>query len=237
MERLKIANRPNTYEEFENLYDVNEELCFTKDLPTPEELILHIENIDSSKSIGVLDVNKRQCIDVLVGIPDIVCCIYVTWIPTGIFPTTWSKGIVTLIPKPGVLTDPVNWRPITQTSVFSKLIYRRLYDHLETFGIFSKFQYGILPRRSTQTASFELTKHIYSALYNKNIFGSACLDVSKAFDCVNHRLLLYKLRAVGLSNSSITWFSSYLDRSQCVLFDNVLSSVMCNKSGIGQGTI
>ena len=171
MERLKIANRPNTYEDFENLYDVNEELCFTKDLPTPEELILHIENIDSSKSIGVLDVNIRQCLDVLVGIPDIVCCIYVTSIQTGIFRMTWSKGIVTLIPKPGVLTDPRNWRPITQTSVFSKLIYRRLYDHLETFGILSKFQYGFLPRRSTQMASFELTKHIYSALNNKKIFG------------------------------------------------------------------
>ena len=139
------------------------------------------------------------------------------------------------------MSNPGNWRPITQTSIFAKLfekiIYRRLYDHLENNNIFSKYQYGFLPNRSTQTASFDLTKHIYSALNNKKIFGSACLDVSKAFDCVNHRLLLYKLRSVGLSVASISWFKSYLQRSQCVLFDNVVSSVSVNPSGIGQGTI
>ena len=54
---------------------------------------------------------------------------------------------------------------------------------------------------------------------------------------MNHRLLLYKLRCVGLSQPSITWFTSYLRRSQCVVFDNVLSSVKKVQSGIGQGTI
>ena len=110
-------------------------------------------------------------------------------------------------------------------------------DRLIINEIFSKFQYGFLPNRSTQSASFDLAKHMYSALNNKKIFGAACLDVSKAFDCVNHRLLLYKLWSVGLSLPSIAWFTSYLQRSQCVLFENVLSSVKTNKSGIGQGTI
>ena len=166
---------------------------------------------------------------------------YVTSLQTGIFPSIWSKGVVSLIPKPGNLSDPGNWRPITQTSLFSKLfekiIYRRLFDHLDNEQIFSKSQYGFLPKKSTQIAAFDLTKHVYSALNNKKIFGSACLDVSKAFDCVNHRLLLYKLRCVGLSQPSITWFTSNLRRSQCVVFDNVLSSVKKVQSGIGQGTI
>ena len=241
VERLNIVTPDNTFMDFENLYNVNEELCFTNDLPTPEELLLHAENIDRSKSSAVPDVSIRQCIDVLLGIPDIVCCIYVTSIQSGIFPSVWSKGIVSLIPKSGDLTDPGNWRPITQTPIFSKLfeklIYRRLFDHLDTYDIFSKFQYGFLPGRSTQTACFDLTKHIYSALNNKKIFGSACLDVSKAFDSVNHRLLLYKLRAIGLSKFSLDWFKSYLKRSQCVLFENTLSCVLPNKSRIGQGTI
>ena len=240
-ERPNIVTPDNTFMDFENLYNVNEELCFTKDLPTPEELLLHAENIDRSKSSGVPEISIRQCSDVLSGIPDIVCCIYVTSIQSGIFPSVWSKDIVSLIPKSGDLSDPGNWRPITQTPVFSKmyekLIYRRLFDHLDTYDLFSKFQYCFLPGRSTQTACFDLTKHIYSALNNKKIFGSASLDVSKAFDSVNHRLLLYKLRAIGLSRFSLDWFTSYLKRSQCVLFENTLLCVVPNKSGIGQGTI
>ena len=140
-----------------------------------------------SKSSGVPDINIKQCLDLLTGIPDAMCCIYITSIRTCTFPSVWSTGSVTLIPKSGNLGDPGNWRPITQTSVFSKIfekiIYNRLYNHLETQNIFSKFQYGFLPKRSMQTASFDLLKNIYSALNNNKIFGSACLDVSKAFDC------------------------------------------------------
>ena len=241
VDRLNIIDPNNNYGYFENLYTVDDELCFLNDPPTEAEVLLHSANIDMTKSSGVLDVNIRQCKDILECIPEIICCIYVTSIRTGIFPPVWSRGLVSLIPKQGSLTDPGNWRPITQTSIFAKIfekiIYRRLYDHLDVNNIFSKFQYGFLPNRSTQTATFDLTKHIYSALNNKKIFGSACLDVSKAFDCVNHRLLLYKLRSIGLSDTCITWFSSYLHRSQSVLFDNKVSSVKANVSGIGQGTI
>ena len=171
IDRLEITDPDNTFHDFENLYAVNDELCFLNDLPTPDELILYVENIDLSKSSGVKDVNIKQCKDVLTGIPDIICCIYVTLLQTGIFPSIWSKGLVWFIQKQGNLSDPGNWRPITQTSVFSKLfkknIYRRLYDHLDNHGIFSKFQYGFLPKRSTQPATFDLAKHVFSSLNNK----------------------------------------------------------------------
>ena len=241
VERLNILDPVNNYNDFEHLYDIDRVLCFADDLPVPAEILLYTENVDLTKSSGVPDINIRQCVDLLGGIPDIVCCIYVTSIRTGIFPTVWSSGQVTLLPKPGDLSDPGNWRPITQTSVFSKLfekiIYNRLFEHLDRNNIFSNHQYGFRPKLSTQTATFDLTKHVYSALNNKKIFGAACLDVSKAFDSVNHRLLLYKLRAVGLSPLSISWFTSYLNRSQSLIFDNVRSNVLSNMSGIGQGTI
>ena len=80
--------------------------------------------------------------------------------------------------------------------------------------ILSKYQFGFLPCKSTQMAVFDLLKHIYSSLDNKKIFGSACLDISQAFDCINHALLMSKLRKIGLSEMSLNWFSSYLDRSK-----------------------
>ena len=241
VKRLQIRNPNNTLQDFVNLYEIDNELCFSNNLPAPTELMIYVKNIDLTKSSGVIDVNIRQCVDLLEGIPDIICCIYVTSIRTGIFPTVWSKGQVSLIPKVGDLSDPGNWRPITQTSIFSKLfekiIYNRLSDHIDRNNIFTGFQYGFRPNRSTQTATFDLIKHTYSALNNKKIFGMACLDVSKAFDSVNHRLLLYKLRAVGLSPLSIAWFSSYLNRSQTLTFDSKISSALPYISGIGQGTI
>ena len=94
-----------------------------------------------------------------------------------------------------------------------------------------------MPERSTQLATFDLLKHVYSALNNKKIFGAACLDISKAFNCVNHKILLYKLRSTGLSDISLKWFESYLERTQCVYYDNNLSAVLHTNSGIGQGTI
>ena len=168
---LDILEPNCTYADFEDLYRPTEMICFSNDLPTPAELLLHSNNIDLSKSSGVLDVGIKQCKDIVEGVPDITCCIYVNAIRTGIFPSIWSKGTVTLVPKQCCLSDPGNWRTITQTSIFAKLfeklIYRRLYDHLETNGIFSKSQYGFQSNRSTQTAAFDLSKHIYSALNNK----------------------------------------------------------------------
>ena len=108
---------------------------------------------------------------------------------------------------------------------------------MDTQNIFTKYQYGFLPNKSTQLASFDLLKHIYSSLNNKKIFGAACLGISKAFDCINHKLLLHKLSACGLSNESIVWFKSYLTQCQVVIFDGKLSKYICTKSGIGQGTI
>ena len=98
-------------------------------------------------------------------------------------------------------------------AVLEKIVHKRLLAHLMENEILSKYQFGFLPGKSTQLAVFDLTKHIYSALNNKKIFASACLDISKAFDCINHRILLIKLKNIGLSNLSISWFKSYLNRT------------------------
>ena len=64
-----------------------------------------------------------------------------------------------------------------------------------------------------------------------------CLDVCKAFDCINHDLLLYKMGKIGFNGNTIRWFKSYLTRTQTVKFNDVLSSALTVRSGIGQGTI
>ena len=59
-------------------------------------------------------------------------------------------------------------------------------SHIMDNNILSKYQFGFLPGKTTQLAVFDLVKNIYSSLNDKNMFGAACLDISKAFDCINH---------------------------------------------------
>ena len=141
----------------------------------------------------------------------------------------------------GDLSNPGNWRPITQTSIFAKLlekvVHKRLLKYLLDNNIITDYHFGFLPGRSTQLAIFELLKQIYSSFNNKNIFGSICLDVSKAFDCINHVKLFDKMTSCGISLNVINWFKSYFTRTQLVKFNDQLSEVQNVDTGIGQGTI
>ena len=109
--------------------------------------------------------------------------------------------------------------------------------YLDDNDILSKFQYGFRPNRSTQQSIFEFSKFIYSGVNNKKIVPAICLDVCKAFDCINHDILLAKLRKIGFSDLTLSWFKSYLTRTQTVCFNKVESDVMNVRTGIGQGTI
>ena len=81
-------------------------------------------------------------------------------------------------------------------------------------NIISEYQFGFLPGRSTQLAVFALTKQIISAMNNKKIFGAICLDISKAFNCINHNKLYNKLNSCGITDEVVRWFRSYFNRTQ-----------------------
>ena len=146
-----------------------------------------------------------------------------------------------VIPKCGDLTDPSNWRPITQTSIFAKImekiVYRRMFQYFNDNNILTSYQYGFRPGKSTHQAIFDFIKYIYSGLNHKKVIGSICLDVAKAFDSINHDILLFKLKKIGFSENSISWFRSYLTRTQVVKFNTTVSSQRPVLTGIGQGTI
>ena len=104
-------------------------------------------------------------------------------------------------------------------------------------SLISECQYGFLPNRSTQEAIFELSKVIYSTINNRKLMGLIFLDVAKAFNCIHHDRLYNKLRNAGCSNRCISWFTSYLDRSQMVSYNDMKSSTVPVTSGIAQGTV
>ena len=166
------------------------------------------KSIDISKASCIKNINNRICRDILLILPNKFCQLFNTSLNHGIFSRSWAKGYVNVIPKSGDLNNPGNWRPITQTNSFDKtlekIVHKRLLEHILVNDILSKYQFGFLPGKSAQRAIFDLLRHIHSLLNNKTFFVSACLDISKAFDCINHTLLLSKLRNIGLSEMSLT---------------------------------
>ena len=223
------------------VYDIQNNFCFTDDMPTTPEILKLIKEIDVNKSSCVENVSSRFCKDAMLSIPDVICKLCCTSFETGKIPKSWTQGVLTVIPKDGDLSDPGNWRPITQTSIFAKLleklVHKRLLAYFLDNNIISDFQFGFLPGRSTQLAIFELLKQIYSAMNNKKIFGSICLDISKAFDCIDHVRLFNKLKSCGVSDTVVRWLRSYFTRTQMVKVGNIASQCKPISTGIGQGTI
>ena len=181
------------------------------------------------------------CRDLLLLAPNYFLELYLTSIRSGIFPSKWALGTVTVIPKSGELSDPSNWRPITQTPIFAKffekIIHNRMTNYFTDNNVLTPYQYGFRKGKSTQQAIFDLTKYIYSSLNHKKLVGAVFLDVTKAFDCINHEILLTKMSKIGFNDLSLSWFKSYLTRTQVVKYNDNISRMLPVKTGIGEGTI
>ena len=135
-----------------------------------------------------------------------------------------------------------NYRPISILPCFSKLlekcIFNRIYSFLCNNNILSKCQYGFRRNHSTAHALMDLQDKIISAIDNNNFGLGIVMDLSKAFDIVDHEILLYKLKHYGIRGNALKWFNSYLNnRSQYTFFANCSSNHSPIKHGVPQGSI
>ena len=205
------------------------------------DILMLEKDIDVTKHSCISDIRSDVCKFLFSKIPDKIASLFNTSLTTGDYPLDWSMGYVNLIPKQGVLSNPSNWRPITQTNIFGKnlekIVHRHLLDYMLRHNILSDQQYGFLPGKSTHEAIFDLSRHIYSSVNNKKIMGLLFLDISKAFDCIIHERFLIKLSAIGCDQLVLSWFKSYLMRRQVVIYNDIKSNVISVPTGIGQGTI
>jgi hypothetical protein len=161
---------------------------------------------------------------------------------TNIIPRIWKSAFVVPLPKGGDPSLMDNYRPISKLCILSKvlenLVSNQLAQYLNCHNILSINQSGFRKGHSTTTAVLKVMNDIVESLDNKQHCACVFIDLSKAFDTVDHIILLDRLRQVGLSENVILWFINYLQgRTQCVQVEGVRSDFLEIIKGVPQGSV
>jgi len=164
---------------------------------------------------------------------------------SGCFPSEFKHAIIRPRLKKESLdkNDITNYRPVSNLSFISKVVERIVAKQLLTYltdnCLLPLNQSGYRQFYSTETALLEITSELFSSMDEQRVSLLALLDMSAAFDCVNHSLLLKKLSSnYGISNTVLSWFESYLlDRTQQTLFVDKLSKIYDVSYGVPQGSV
>ena len=146
----------------------------------------------------------------MVTIPYITLTIN-TSIVTKVFPKPWKHSIIIPIHRSGDIEEPTNFRPINLLPILSKILEKvistQLTEYLEKNNLLNGSQYAYRNNSFTEQELVNYTEQIYKSIDKGKISLLVLLDLSKAFDSVNHDLLLKKLVQLNIDS---TWFASYL---------------------------
>jgi hypothetical protein len=147
--------------------------------------------------------------------------------------------MINLLPNPKSVN---NYRPISILSPinksFEKIIYSRLINYIERSQLLYKYQYGFRKNHSTEHALIELVDQIRLNMDKKQMTCGIFIDLSKAFDTVNHQILLAKLENYGIRGKALDLLKSYLsDRKQYVHIENCKSQICSVSCGVPQGSV
>ena len=227
--------------------------CFTRTKlgPSHEFSIKPITETEVFTMLSQLNINKSAGVDCLgpkllmLTAPVISKCVAYMInqsITCGFFPDELKIAKVTPIYKKGDRSDPGNYRPISILPTLSKIYERhvasQIHEYLSAFKLLHEEQSGFRQFHSCQTALTKLIDTWLKEMDNGNITGVSFLDFRKAFDLVNHNILIDKLRCYNFDTSAIKWISSYLShRSQSVYVGNAQSTRNTITCGVPQGSV
>lgn len=211
-----------------------------------EEVISVVRSLRNKTSVGHDDISIKVIKSSIEIIVKPLTFIMNRSFEEGIFPENLKIAIIEPIHKKGNIEDLNNFRPISILSSFSKIFEKVLYNRLSKFflkfNVIPKCQHGFVKNRGVETAIFELTNEIVAAFEQDEIPLGLFLDLTKAFDCVEHKKLFEILENCGIRDKQLKLIQSYLtSRKQMVIIkveDEIFTSDKKSTTiGLPQGSI
>ncbi|MEW8185640.1 MAG: reverse transcriptase family protein [Candidatus Thiodiazotropha endolucinida] len=209
---------------------------------TNQEVLDVLTTLNVSKSCGPDSINPRLLKEGAQYLQIPLTYIFNASLSHCRFPNAWKKANVTPIHKKNEKTLPNNYRPISLLSIIGKAMERCVHKHIYNYvldnNLISPFQSGFTCNDSTTNQLLYLYHSFCEAVDSGKEVRVVFCDISKAFDRVWHRGLLFKLSSVGIKGKMLQWFSSYLsNRTQRVVLNGQNSEWVTVKAGVPQGSI
>ena len=239
-----MANRikQNNNNSFENYLKGSYQSSFFLNSITENELKVELKNMKSNKSCGYDGITTNIAKLIAKEISKSLKHIFNLTFLTGIVPNNLKVALITPIIRANDVMKFEMYRPISVLVCFSKLLARLMTKRLSKFidknQILSKHQYGFRANRSTEHALINLTDKITKEIDERKYSIDIFLDLSKAFNTIDHKILLRKLDHCGIRGVAKDWFENYLfNRKKIVKYNGVHSEKMTIKSGVPQGSV
>ena len=185
---------------------------------TEREVCSIIKQLPSKRSSGSDDISNILLREISSCVCEPLCLLINISLTEGKFPDLMKLAEVVPLYKGKARDQETNYRPIslltTMSKVMEKVVYKRVYDFLTSTGQISETQYGFRPKHSCDHAVAQMIGTSLKNLENKKVTISVILDLSKAFDTIQHNIMLQKLELYGVCGVCLDWFKSYLENRQ-----------------------
>lgn len=201
-----------------------------------------VARLSSSNSFDYFGFSNK----ILKNIIEVICTpltyLFNMMLVQGIFPKALKITKVTPIYKKGEKTNPASYRPISLIpiigKVFESCIKQQLHLYFSRNNLYCKEQFGFVPGGSTVEAVEKVVESILTNFENKMISSALLIDLTKAFDCVSHKMLKDKFFSYGIRNNELKLITSYLNnRKQMVVQNKDQSSLKTVNVGVPQGSV
>ncbi len=209
---------------------------------TAVEVHAELKRLDLKKSSGPDNVHPSLLFVLADFLAAPLATLFTLSLDAGRIPEDWKVAVVCPLQKKGNRHDAANYRPVSLTSVVSKVMERIIKRAIMSFvlgqGLISPSQHGFLPHRSCLTNLLSADEKVTEILDGGSSVDMVLIDFAKAFDSVNHRLLCHKLASLGIHPTIVEWTSGFLtDRTFQVRVGDILSEPSPVTSGVPQGSV
>ena len=207
-----------------------------------EHILEILQNLEPNKAAGIDNISGKFLKDGAEILAKPISQICNLSIKKSQFPSQCKIAKVTPLFKKGSKTDPKNYRPISLLPILSKVIEKVVYEqtqkYLDISNVIFRYQSGFRKNFSTDWCLSYLSNKILNGFDSGLYTGMILIDLQKAFDTINHCILLKKMKFIGFSDEAILWFSSYLSaRKFKVVINNSYSTPGDITCGVPQGSI